>query len=278
MKIENITKLATQPSLYEEGTAVMWTDEHISKQLLNVHLNSEIDLASRKTSTINKTVEWILEKTGKNKMEILDLGCGPGLYSAKFAELGHSVTGIDFSQSSIEYAEKEARGKNLNISYRHQNYLELDEENKYDLVILIYTDFGVLVPEDRDILLAKIHRALKPDGMFIFDVLSNKNIEKKVVAKNWEVSESGFWRNQPHMVLSESFLYPDSDIILYQHIVVDDFKVENYRFWTHFYSHDKLQGILDKKNYRNISFYEDVLPASDLWDGDNVTFCIATKK
>ncbi len=39
-----------KPELYTQGTSFMWTDEHISKQLLDVHLNVDTDLASRKKS------------------------------------------------------------------------------------------------------------------------------------------------------------------------------------------------------------------------------------
>ena len=81
MKTAEIINHSSQPQLYEKGNSVMWTDSHISKQLLNVHLNSEIDLASRKTITIKNTVEWILGTTDLRNLNILDLGCGPGLYS-----------------------------------------------------------------------------------------------------------------------------------------------------------------------------------------------------
>ena len=63
MKITDIINNSSKPELYEKGDSVMWTDNHISKQLLNVHLNSEMDLASRKTLTIKSTVEWILGST-----------------------------------------------------------------------------------------------------------------------------------------------------------------------------------------------------------------------
>jgi len=88
MKISNIHNKTIKPKLYEKGNAVMWTDKHISKQLLNVHLNSEIDLGSRKTETIDSTIEWILANIETKQLNILDLGCGPGLYSEKLAQMG----------------------------------------------------------------------------------------------------------------------------------------------------------------------------------------------
>jgi len=277
MKITDIINNSSKPQLYEKGNSVMWTDSHISKQLLNVHLNSEMDLASRKTNTIKSTVEWILGSTDLRKLNILDLGCGPGLYSELLAKEGHKVTGVDFSSHSIKYAREEAEKNKLDISYINANYLELDlEENSFDLVILIYTDFGVLLPPERDQLLEVIKKVLKPNGIFIFDVLNDKNIESKTSPKGWEVSKQGFWKDKPYLALSDSYFYEKEKVILYQHILLDEQDNMNvYRFWTHFFSHSDLSEILNDHGYKGISFSEDVLHGKDLWSGENVTFCKA---
>lgn len=277
MKISNIYNNAVKPKLYDKGNAVMWTDEHISKQLLHVHLNSELDLGSRKKETIKSTVEWILAKTENRQLNILDLGCGPGLYTEKLAKRGHAVTGVDFSSNSIIYAKAQSKKQDLDIHYLCENYLKLNlNENTFDLVILIYTDFGTLLPKERESLLEVIKKALKPGGVLIFDVLNDKNLKNKTTPKSWETSIKGFWKNTPYLSLSESFLYENEKVILYQHIVIDEEDDINvYRFWTHYFSHADLTNILVKSGFRNLSFYEDVLPKGDLWNGDNVTFCKA---
>ena len=277
MNITELLKNTAKPELYTEGTGKMWTDEYISKQLLAVHLNAEIDLASRKRATIQKTLDWILSKTEEEPMEMLDLGCGPGLYTELLATKGHQVTGVDISKESINFAQNSAREKGLVIDYQNQNYLELDLGAKqFDLVIMIFTDFGVLLPHQRSKLLASIRSLLKPGGIFIFDALNDKNLAAKVAPKSWDCNENGFWRKEPYLALSNSYFYEDEKVILYQHIIVDkQQKVETYRFWTHFFSHDNLEEILKKEGFKDLVFYEDVLPEGDMWNGDNVTFCRA---
>lgn len=277
MKLYKIINSTVKPEIYEQGTAQMWTDSYISKQLLEVHLNKELDLASRKMSTIESTVEWILSKAGNDKLNILDLGCGPGLYTELLAKKGHKVTGVDFSKHSINYAIKEASKKNLNIKYIHENYLKLElPENSFDLVIIIFTDFGVLTPNERSKLLGIIKKTLKPKGIFIFDVLNDHNFEDKVSPKNWEVSKQGFWRNEPYIALSESFLYQKNKLVLNQHIIIDEkANFDIFRFWIHFFSHEDLTKILEEHNFNNLSFYENVLPEENIWSGKNVTFCKA---
>lgn len=279
MKFNNIIKHRPKPTIYEKGTAVMWTDEHISKHLLQVHLNTELDLASRKKETIIQTCNWILEKAHKKQMKVLDLGCGPGLYTELMAEKDHKVTGVDFSGSSIEYAKAEAKKKALEIEYIQANYLELElEENSFDLVILIFTDLGVLLPAEREKMIQFVHKILKPGGTFIFDVLNDKDLEKKIAPKNWEAAEQGFWKPEPYLALSESFLYEKEKVILYQHMLLDEKEaVDVYRFWTHFFSYSDLETLLKKNGFMEFSFYDNVLPVGDLWNGDNVTFTVTIK-
>jgi len=275
MKIEELIKQSTRPKLYEPGNAVMWTDEHISKKLLETHLNPEVDLASRKPETIKTTVEWVLSNTDKPELDILDLGCGPGLYSELFAGKGHNVTGVDFSENSIKYAREEAKNKNLDIKYLNKSYIDLDlQETQFDLVLLVFTDFGPLLPDERNNLLSVIKRVLKPGGMFIFDVLNDNDIEGKLSSRNWEVSGQGFWKNEPYMALSESFLYKKEKVILYQHIVIDEQdNINYYRFWNHFFSNEDVSLILAENGFGKIGFYDNILPSGYGYSSKDVTFC-----
>jgi 2-polyprenyl-3-methyl-5-hydroxy-6-metoxy-1,4-benzoquinol methylase len=280
MKITDIISHSEKPELYAKATSFMWTDEHISKQLLDIHLNVDTNLASRKKPTIEKTANWILEtQKEKGKLNILDLGCGPGLYAEIFAEKGHSVTGVDISKNSVEYAQKSAKVKGLNINYINANYLEICiEPDKYDLVVLIYTDLGVLMPGERENLLKMIYGVLKKGGTFIFDVLKDKDIENKTSPKTWDANNSGFWKESPYLALSESFLYPEEKVILFQHNIIDTMdNIETYRFWTHFFSKSDVRKMLEPNSFIDIRFREDILPNEDIWSGDNVIFTITSK-
>jgi len=252
MDITDIVSKTEKPKIYEKGTAFMF----------------------------EKTANWILNtQKEKGKLTILDLGCGPGLYTEIFAKAGHNVTGIDISKNSIEYAKKSSEDKKLDIAYLNSSYLEIDlESDKYDLVVLIYTDLGVLMPTERESLMEMIFRVLKKGGTFIFDVLKDREIEKKTSPKTWEASNNGFWKESPYLALSESFLYQEEKVVLFQHIIVDtEENIETYRFWTHFFSQTDVQKILDVHSFIDVKFKEDILPEGDIWNGDNVIFTMASK-
>ena len=272
--------MSARPAIYEKGTAFMWTDKHISKQLLNTHLNPDIDLASRKQTSIEKTVDWILStQQSKEKLNILDLGCGPGLYAELLAKQGHSVTGVDISETSINYAKQAAEKKGLDITYINASYLELEfQQEQYDLVLLIYTDFGALIPTEQEHLLKQIHLTLKKGGTFIFDVLKDNNLESKVAPNTREASNGGFWKPAPYVVLSQSFLYETEKVVLFQHILIDENeKAKVYRFWTHFFNENDIKQKLTGQGFTNLCFNDHVLSDDGQWNGDNVLFTIAKK-
>lgn len=279
MKINKLLSYTQRPNLYEPGSANMWTDEYISTQLLQVHLDENVDLASRKVKTIENTVNWILEKSGGEKLNILDLGCGPGLYATKLAQKGHTVTGVDFSANSINYAKNKAIENGVKINYLQKNYLDLElPEQSFDLVLLVYTDMGVLLPDEREKIHRFVFRTLKPGGLFIFDVLNDKDLNKKVAPGSWEITAAGFWKPIPYLALSASFLYLKEKVILYQHTIIDENdKIDVYRFWTHFFAQNDLLQLLSGNEWQCIEFYENVLPDEGLFSGENVTFTVARK-
>ena len=81
--------------------------------MLENHLDPSIDGASRDRSFIKKkSASWICQKVPPaDYPSLLDLGCGPGLYSELFAESGYQVTG-EISQSDRSTMQKSLHEKN----------------------------------------------------------------------------------------------------------------------------------------------------------------------
>lgn len=279
MNIELIKKLSSKPKLYEKGSSVMWTDPHISKKLLELHINPDNDIASRSSTKIESITNWILQHADTTKLNVLDLGCGPGLYAELMAQKGNSVTGVDFSETSIQYASKKAREKQLDIEYLNQNYLDIEFAERFDLAIMIYLDFCVLLPEERDKVLGNIHRALKKGGLFIFDVVNERNIKNKINAQSWEVQETGFWKDAPYIALTNGYHYPEAKVLANHHIIVGkNDTVDTYIFWTHYYETKDLVEILERYGFGEIKCYNNVMPpGNDYWNGENVSFYKARK-
>ena len=181
--LTELTPLFKKPPLYTKTEIPFWDDEHISLQMLNAHLNPNYDGASRKLEFIEKSVDWI----SKILPSVLDIGCGPGLYTERYAKKGYRVVGVDFSHRSINYAQMSAKRKGLPIDYFYQDYLKLSLDKEFDFATMIYCDFGALSTNDRKQLLKIIYQHLKPGGRFLLDVFSLTQLENFQESQTWEV-------------------------------------------------------------------------------------------
>lgn len=268
-----------KPGLFQEGTSQMWIDDHISLQLLASHLDPASDAASRRPEVIDAAIDWIdhyLCQQNRVK-EILDLGCGPGLYAQRLAKLGYKVTGIDFSKLSIEYARQQASVNNLNIAYVHENYISYMYPNKYDVILMIYCDFGVLDELSRNKLLTKIYHALKPGGTFVFDVFRPQKYINHEETKTWSTSIGGFWRPISHLCLNSNYWYEDSGTHLSQYIILDETnRFEVYNLWDKTYTKDEICSILLKNGFDNIECYNSF--SGNPFNEEHDTLCVLARK
>lgn len=276
--ISKLKKYSKKPKLFSKSTSAFWDDHHISKQMLEAHLNPDLSAASRKHKTIDKSCDWLLKDIIPERAStLLDLGCGPGLYCSRLAKQGLDVTGIDFSRRSVKYAKEYAKSNNLKIKYFHQDYLTIDYHEAFDVIIMIFCDFGVLSNNERDRLLTKIHKALKPSGLFIFDVCTKKLSQSQVTNRTWSTHNSGFWNSRPYLELSDSFHYPENDTYLYQTmIVLKSGEIKLYRIWDYYYSRRNIEPILNCKGFCKHKFFSDITGAK-LFAGSD-TLAIVTRK
>lgn len=274
-----LSRSIQKPSLFAKSTSSLWDDDHISKEMLAAHLNPEFDAASRKHAFIDRSAHWILQYTGLKKgAKVLDLGCGPGLYAEKLASFGLKLTGIDFSKRSIAYAKTQAERKNLVIDYLYQNYLDMDFQNAFDMVMMIYCDFGVLSYTQRDVILDKIHRSLKRGGIFLFDVSSFELMNRIAEKNTWSICKSGFFRPYPYICFESVFSYPKQDVLLTQYTVIDKRNTQEiYRIWNQTYSKETINAVFIEKGFEVVEVFSH-LDGSPFHDTSDTLGIVSIKK
>ncbi len=247
--------------LFQRSKGHLWTDEHISKEMLKAHLDNRHEGASRKPETIIKTVDWI-EKQLTAEAKVLDLGCGPGFYTTMLNERGYGVTGFDINPISIDYAVGKARERGANITYRRLNYLTEDIGTGYDAIIMIYCDFGALVPEEQRALLKKIKDALNPGGKFLFDVFGEGLSRLKEEGRQWSYeTEEGFWGVKPHFVLEESKHFSKEKVWGDRNIVMEEGQIpKEYITWDQYYNREEIERLLKDNGFTLIELNDQLIP------------------
>ena len=272
-----IAKFLSKPNLYAPSTGSFWDDPYISEIMLDVHLDPESDSATRRHEFVGMSVAWISEIAPPSAYpNLLDLGCGPGIYAEKFHNAGYAVTGIDFSERSIRYAEVQAVLSKTGIEYHHQDYLTIGYTERFDIVTLIYCDYAALSAIDRRTLLGKIYQALRPGGKFIFDVFTHKM--RKMENRHWYYSENGgFYSGEPHICMESVYQYDDEDRTeLRQSIVIAENGTRCYNIWDHFFNKDELISEVQPIGFSRYEVFGDIAGSEYTESGETIC-CVLTK-
>ncbi len=221
--ISDIVNRPLVPEPWSEGDNIPWNDQQFSERMLSEHLSQEHDLASRRTETIDRHVEWIFnEVLGSRPGRVLDLACGPGLYALRLARLGCECVGIDYSPASIRHATETAAEEKISCTYHQADIRDAEFGDGFDLVLMVYGQFNVF-PKPRGLeILSKAHAALKPGGRFLLEYQSLELIRRDgEKSPSWYSAQSGLFSEKPHLVLQENFWHADANASTTRFSVVD---------------------------------------------------------
>jgi SAM-dependent methyltransferase len=276
---KELKEINSRPEPFQFYTAdELWTNEHTSKQMLKYHLNESVDLSSRNKDFIERSEEWIASHFQVDiNTEIADFGCGPGLYTARLAQRGAIVTGIDFSENSINYAKKVAAEKGLKINYVLANYLDFETKSRFDLITMIFCDFCALSPQQRKKMLLKFKPLLKPDGSVLLDVHSLNCFEQKEESATYELNQlNGFWAPEDYYAFVNTFKYEKEKVILDKYTIIEKSRTRVVYNWLQYFSKDSLIKEFEENGFKIERLYADV--AGKPLASDSAEIAIVAKK
>ncbi len=275
--MDELEALSKRPRLYERKGNNLWDDEHISQKMLEAHLDPDWEAASRCHRFMDQSAAWLGQLFSTHGCrELLDLGCGPGLYSERLTRLGFQVTGLDISRRSIAYAREQAQQKRLAIEYHCCDYLNIDERERFDAAVLIYCDFGALTRAEAERLVQGVYGALRPGGLWVLDVFrpAHRSPDENG-RKSWGVEREGFWNAGPHLFVSETFYYPEAEAYLDQTFVLQaDGCWKAYRIWETVFAAEILEAVFAEAGFSILGCYGDVAGGEAADDGTTLALVL----
>ena len=118
--------------------------------------------------------EWVRKAAGDAKgLKLLDIGCGTGVLTERFAREGFSVTGIDLSGDMLAVARERFEEAGLEGAFFEQPMQEMEGHSGYDLAVIAIDSLNY-VTEDEEVaaVFRHVFGALNPGGRLLFDVHS----------------------------------------------------------------------------------------------------------
>ncbi|SDE37681.1 SAM-dependent methyltransferase [Rhodospira trueperi] len=261
-----LADLGERPAPFSVSSArVLWTDPHISGQLLTYHLDPEGQLASRPVAVIDASVAWLGKRLDIDpETRLCDFGCGPGLYTERFAaRFGARVTGVDFSPRSLAHARATAERAGLSITYHEADYLTFSTEDRFDVITLIFLDVCALSPAQRRALYGVWRRHLKSGGRIALDVVSRARFE--TLSEDMTAGRrfmDGFWSPGDYVGIQETFLYDAESLSLERYTIVEaDDQVWTVHNWLQHFTPAQITAELEAAGFAIEDLYGDLTGA-----------------
>ena len=258
---KELEEINSSPDPFQFYTAdTLWTDNHISKKMLESDLNEDIEVSIQNREFINHSVDWIVTHFGIEKnRRVADFGCGMGTYATQLAEKGADVTGIDFSETFIQHAKEVAKQKEMDINYVLQDSLEFETEERFDLITLLLCDFCALSPSQRKTMLKKFYKFLKPDGSVLIDVYSLNAFNQREEAETYEHSRlNGFWSPENYYCFQNMFKYDEEKVVLDKYTIIEEKRTRIAYNWLQSYSENSLRKEFEENGFKVEGFYDDL--------------------
>jgi len=102
---------------------------------------------------------------------LLELACGTGTVAVSMAEAGYRVYGVDASEEMLRRARDKASGAGVEVIFSRQDMRSFTIPEPVDLATCLYDSINyMLTGEDLQAVFRRVHRALAPGGLFLFDM------------------------------------------------------------------------------------------------------------
>jgi len=160
---------------------------------------------------------------GKN---VLDIGCGGGIYTKAFAEMGASfVTGLDFSEQILSSAKENCKSY-TNINFHLGNALNTQlKKEQYDIILERAIIHHI---NDLDSCFKEAYKLLKPGGIFI---IQDRTPEDCILEGSSTHIRGYFFSKYPSLVSKETVRRHSSEKVI-QTLLVEGFKdPQSFSFW-----------------------------------------------
>jgi len=125
---------------------------------------------------------------------VLDVPCGIGRVGIQLAQLGFSVTGVDYSPHLVTVANSKAREAGLETTARFKTGLMTDltmfSDGSFDCALNVFTSIGYGSEAEDATFFRQLRRAVRKGGLFVISGLRNRDYIVRHSAQNvFEESE-----------------------------------------------------------------------------------------
>ena len=271
MRLSDLKK----PNIFQKGNMTLYSNEYIAKNVIQKHLDPTINSGTKRIEVVKESIEWIC-KTTANNGSILDVGCGPGIYSKELSLKGYEVTGIDISCYNIEFAIRHFQNESNPVVYICADITAIELKKKYDTILVLYALYSFFNRSERLCILRKLYMALKDDGKLIIEVFRPEHYKEREESTDWEyITSGGFWKQGEYLELNAFYRYDEQNTVLIQAAAIDN-NIAVWNSWIKMFDFESLCNEITSIGIEKVKFYDDA--RGSLYTGNCDTICAVIEK
>jgi SAM-dependent methyltransferase len=128
-----------------------------------------------------KHLEKLIRSANPNARNVLELGCGTGSM-LKHLQHNYDVSGLDTSSRMLSIA----RHKVPHANFFRQDMVDFQIDNRFDVICCVFDSINHLRRfSDWKKVFARVRRHLSPGGCFIFDINTQRKLERHIAEPPW---------------------------------------------------------------------------------------------
>ncbi len=183
---------------------------------------------------------------------ILDLACGTGIPAMLLAQKGYRIIAVDNSLPMLAILENKVREKGYDIKIINADMRNFVVPQEADAAISLYDSINYLLTEsDLQSCFRCVATALKPDGLFVFDVNTIFCLRDF-----WDNTETIRQVNNIHSVWQSSFDPIQKISTLHLKVAIDKKISFEEIHQERGYTTSEIEQNLKSAGFRDITFYE----------------------
>ncbi len=198
-----------------------------------------------------REVDGLMELTGQTDGPVLDLACGPGRHSVRFAQLGFDVTGVDLSPFLLAKARNHAEDQGVGVEWVESDMRDFLRPNTYALAVNLFTAFGYFREHEENMrVLRNVHESLLPGGTFVIDVAG-----KEILARIFQPTGSS--EIPGTLIIQRRNVTDDWSRMENVWIAIQGEKIRSYRVDHWIYSARELKLMMGEVGFGEVAAYGD---------------------
>ena len=245
------------PVPFDRRFELDWSDPEVSRRVLREHLDQSHDGASRRVHVVERHVRRLLRILPAAPVDVLDAGCGPGLYAVRLARLGYRVTGVDVGGAVLRHARSLARDATRipsarvtngrlereaapgtpsarvtngrhnrevaegKVSFRQADLRHLNYRAEFDCALLVYYILEAFRRPQQDVVLRRLAAALRPGGRLVAELRVRPDQPPGRLSA-WEYVPFSVLADRRHLLLTDATYDDDAHTYVLREVAVLD--------------------------------------------------------